>query len=137
MSENTPEKPNKAALDALAKKLDSAQKASEDAASWENRKSEGDRRGLALAFRVGIELVSAVAVGAVLGWFIDDWLGTSPWGLLIFFFLGGGAGILNVYRMSQGYGYAVGYQHAGEVSKDKNPQTSAETEQDRENSRKD
>lgn len=54
--------------------------------------------GAGLAVRVGAELISALIVGAGLGRLIDIWLGTGPWGLVVLFFLGAAAGILNVYR---------------------------------------
>ncbi len=65
---------------------------------------------LGLALRVGVELVSALAIGLAIGWLLDAWLGTRPWLMLVFILLGGAAGILNVYRMARGFGYAVGYQ---------------------------
>jgi len=64
---------------------------------------------LGLAFRVSVELVSALAVGLVIGWLLDQWLDTRPWIMLVFLLLGGSAGILNVYRMAKGMGYADGY----------------------------
>ncbi|MBI4183409.1 MAG: AtpZ/AtpI family protein [Proteobacteria bacterium] len=53
---------------------------------------------LGLAFRIGVELVSALIVGVGFGWLLDRWLGTKPWLMVVFFFLGGAAGVLNVYR---------------------------------------
>ena len=50
------------------------------------------------AFRIGVELVAGLLVGAGIGWLLDRWLGTSPFLLLLFFFLGAAAGILNVFR---------------------------------------
>ncbi len=87
-------------------------------AQEETRKSgpgwpAGDRppgTALGLALRVGVELVSALAVGVAIGWALDAWLGTRPWLMLAFILLGGAAGILNVYRMARGFGYAVGYK---------------------------
>ncbi len=72
-------------------------------------------RALGLAFRVGVELVSALAIGLGIGWLLDAWLDTRPWLMVVFIFLGGAAGILNVYRIARGFGYAVGY------TKDKKP----------------
>ena len=51
----------------------------------------------------------AVFVGAGLGWAFDDWLGTRPWGMIILFFLGTAAGMLNVWRSVAGMGQGVGY----------------------------
>ena len=65
---------------------------------------------LGLAMRVGVESVSALAVGLAIGWLVDKWLDTGPWLMLVFILLGGAAGILNVYRMARGFGYAVGYR---------------------------
>jgi ATP synthase protein I len=59
---------------------------------------------LGLAFRIAVELVAALAVGLGIGWAIDRWLGTRPWGLVVFFFLGAAAGMLNVYRAVGGSG---------------------------------
>ncbi len=65
---------------------------------------------LGLAMRVSVELVSALAIGVFVGWLLDRWLGTGPWLMLVFILLGGAAGILNVYRLARGFGYAVGYK---------------------------
>ena len=61
-------------------------------------------RAMGLAFRVAVELVSALAVGVGLGWLIDRWLGTGPWAMVVMFFFGAAAGILNVYRAVEGLG---------------------------------
>ena len=44
------------------------------------------------------EFVAGVLVGAAIGWAIDYFAGTSPWGMIIFLLLGFCAGILNVLR---------------------------------------
>ncbi len=54
--------------------------------------------GIGQALRIGVEMVSALVVGVGLGWFLDNLLGTKPWMMIVFIFLGGAAGILNVYR---------------------------------------
>ena len=68
--------------------------------------------GTALGFglRIGMELVVAVIVGGAIGWACDRWLGTRPWGMIGFFFLGVGAGMVNVYRAVMGMGSKVGYR---------------------------
>ena len=50
------------------------------------------------AFRLGTELVAAVVVGTIIGFILDTWFGTKPWLIIIFFFLGAAAGMLNVFR---------------------------------------
>ena len=71
------------------------------------------RRALGIGLRLGLELVVAVFVGVGLGWAFDDWLGTRPWGLIAFFFLGIAAGMVNVYRAVTGVGMAIGYRRGG------------------------
>ncbi len=50
------------------------------------------------AFKLGTELVAAVGVGTIIGFILDSWFGTKPWLIIIFFFLGAAAGMLNVIR---------------------------------------
>ena len=53
------------------------------------------------AFRLGTELVAAVAVGTIIGFILDNWFDTKPLFILIFFFVGFAAGILNVVRTAK------------------------------------
>jgi len=62
---------------------------------------QGRRAQLGLAFRLATELVAGFVVGAVIGWYLDKWLGTAPWFLLIFFGLGAAAGVMNVHRTAR------------------------------------
>ena len=50
------------------------------------------------AFKLGTELVATVVVGTIIGFILDSWFGTKPWLIIIFFFLGAAAGMLNVIR---------------------------------------
>ena len=50
------------------------------------------------AFKLGTELVAAVAIGTIIGFILDSWFDTKPWLMIIFFFLGAAAGMLNVIR---------------------------------------
>jgi len=54
---------------------------------------------LGVGLRVGVELVSALVVAVAIGWFLDSWLGTRPFLLILFFLLGGAAGVANVWRL--------------------------------------
>ena len=53
------------------------------------------------AFKLGTELVAAVGVGTIIGFILDSWFGTKPWLIIVFFFLGSAAGILNVIRTAK------------------------------------
>jgi ATP synthase protein I len=53
---------------------------------------------MAVGLRLSSELVAGVLVGALLGWGIDWFLSTSPWGLIVFLLLGFTAGVMNVMR---------------------------------------
>ena len=50
------------------------------------------------AFKLSTELVSAVFVGTIIGFILDTTFDTKPWLILIFFFVGVVAGIMNVIR---------------------------------------
>ena len=60
----------------------------------------GEKKGsfMGNAFKLGTELVAAVGVGTIIGFILDSWFGTKPWLIVIFFFLGAAAGMLNVIR---------------------------------------
>ena len=62
--------------------------------------SDNEKRGsfMGNALKLGTELVAAVAVGTIIGFILDNWFDTKPWLLIIFFFLGAAAGMLNVIR---------------------------------------
>ena len=61
---------------------------------------DNEKRGsfMGSAFKLGTELVAAVAVGTIIGFILDTLFDTKPWLMIIFFFLGAAAGILNVIR---------------------------------------
>ena len=62
----------------------------------ENDEKRGSFMGFAL--KLGTELVAAVVVGTIIGFILDNWFDTKPWLIIIFFFLGAAAGMLNVIR---------------------------------------
>ncbi|MGC2523635.1 MAG: AtpZ/AtpI family protein [Stellaceae bacterium] len=82
-----------------------------DRARQERLREETARRGgppssgsLGIGFRIAIELVAALCVGLAIGWVFDRVLGTKPWGLIAFFFLGAAAGMTNVFRAAKNIG---------------------------------
>ena len=65
--------------------------------------NDNKRKGVFLgnAFKLGSELVAAVVVGTIIGFILDNWFDTKPWFIIIFFFMGVIAGILNVIRVAK------------------------------------
>jgi ATP synthase protein I len=70
--------------------------AGREAKGYEGR--DVGRAGMAAGLRIAVELLAAIVVGAGIGWGLDQWLGTRPWLLILFFILGAVAGMMNVYR---------------------------------------
>lgn len=94
----------------LGERLDKARAARPGPLSRESRNDTSTSSALAFGWRIGIELLGAIVVAVFIGWAIDHWLGTRPWGMVVFFFLGIAAGMLNVYRAVTGLGRAVGFK---------------------------
>ena len=53
------------------------------------------------AFKLGTELVAAVGVGVIIGFILDNWFGTKPILIIVFFLFGSAAGILNVIKAAK------------------------------------
>jgi ATP synthase protein I len=47
---------------------------------------------------IGITLVAATAIGLAIGYWLDRWIGTSPWLTMVFTLFGIAAGFLNLFR---------------------------------------
>jgi ATP synthase protein I len=103
---DSPEDPDD--LKARLAKLATDLQVQRDSIREEERKAEaassdkGIGQAMSLGFRVLSEVVGGVAVGAVLGWQFDAWLGTSPALLILFVGFGVAAGFWNVYRLAAG-----------------------------------
>ena len=55
--------------------------------------------GAGFGFKISTEIIAALVVGVGIGLIVDKYLGTKPFGLIIFFIFGAIAGFLNVYRV--------------------------------------
>ena len=73
------------------RKADGAEEAAEARAA-------ASRSGYAVAMKLSSEFVAAVIVGALLGYLLDHFAGTGPWGMIVLLLLGFSAGVLNVMR---------------------------------------
>jgi len=61
-------------------------------------KTEQNYSSAGVAFRIGVDLISGVAFGVVVGLALDSWLDTTPWMMILLILLGTAAGIRNVIR---------------------------------------
>ncbi len=64
----------------------------------EQKVKKSDSSGYGQAMKLSSEFISGIVVGGGLGWFFDQWLGTTPFGLIVFLLIGFAAGVLNVMR---------------------------------------
>ena len=64
-------------------------------------KNKQSKSSIGQAFKMSTELVSAVVVGTIIGFILDKTFGTKPWLILIFFFVGVAAGIINVVKSAK------------------------------------
>jgi ATP synthase protein I len=88
-------------LSARLRQLETQLDRKRDAAPDRDERLEGSPSGpsaIGRAFRMSTEFVAGVIAGGGLGWLLDRWLGTSPWGLIVFLMLGFAAGTFNVVR---------------------------------------
>ena len=53
-----------------------------------------------IAMSLGTLFVSYVIAGGILGYYLDEWLGTAPWMFLLFFMLGTGGAIYRVLKVA-------------------------------------
>ena len=68
-----------------------------------NKNFKNKERGsfLGNAFKLGTEMVAAVVVGTIIGFILDNWFGTKPILIIVFFFFGAVAGITNVIKAAR------------------------------------
>ena len=71
------------------------------AAEAAKRRPDADPRQTATvgkAWSLAIEMVAAVGVSVFIGWWLDRWLGSAPWGLVGFILLGIAAAMWSAIR---------------------------------------
>ncbi|HXP95423.1 MAG TPA: AtpZ/AtpI family protein [Telmatospirillum sp.] len=94
--------------------LDARLRAARGQRESETRRETAGRSstGMGLGFRIATELVAGIAVGTLIGYALDGWLGSRPWFMVVFLFLGAAAGTMNVYRAAKGLDDSVGLGEA-------------------------
>lgn len=82
-------------------------KIAEDKAQTDKDK---DSENMRVGLQAGAELITATVAGGFFGYWIDQWLNTSPLFLIALLILGVITGFINVWRTTQNIGYKVGYK---------------------------
>jgi len=86
-----------ARIDALEQRLSAANEREEQRNRPRVQAADANYK---LGNRVLAELLGGLLGGAVIGWVIDYFAGTSPWGLLVMLFLGIIVAFRNIIRIS-------------------------------------
>ncbi|MXP40954.1 F0F1 ATP synthase assembly protein I [Altererythrobacter soli] len=100
MSDEKPEQDpigEDARIDALEERLKAAREREEQR---NKPQVQGADSGYKLGNRVLAELLGGMLGGALIGWVIDRFAGTSPWGLLVMLFFGIVVAFRNIIRIS-------------------------------------
>ena len=80
-------------LQKLKERIDTAETTNSPPPKQKKQSSAG------FGFKISTEIIAALVVGVGIGLIVDKYLGTKPFGLIIFFIFGAIAGFLNVYRV--------------------------------------
>jgi ATP synthase protein I len=83
----------------LEKQINAALAQDQKAKNSEKHSVSKDLKGMNKGLRAGSELLGAVIVGAVLGYWLDRFLGTTPLFMIILLFIGFITGFYNIYRL--------------------------------------
>ncbi len=90
----------------------------ETAEKQEQTNRDEDTESMSVGLRAGAELVTSIAAGGFIGYWLDVWLETKPIFLIAMLLLGVITGFVNVWRTTQNVGYQVGYKDIKKTDKD-------------------
>lgn len=96
-----PEPEDRSSLTDLDKRLRAARERQNQVTKPESSNRADAASGMAVGFRISVEIVAALIMGFGIGYYLDHLLGTKPWLMIIFFFLGIGAAFANVVRVAK------------------------------------
>lgn len=85
-------------LSARRAKLDAALAQKSGKKEEEVKNSATSNTGWGAALKISSEFIGGVLVGAGIGYLLDSFAGTAPWGMIVFLMLGFAAGVLNILR---------------------------------------
>lgn len=82
----------------LKARIARAKDSHEASESVRTQSGQGRMSGMNRGMRLASEFLAAILVGAVMGYLLDQGLGTTPWLMLVMLLIGFAAGVLNVVR---------------------------------------
>ena len=85
---------------ALESRLEAIERERSGGAAPDGRAAQAPS-GLVKLFRFSADFVSGVLAVALIGWLVDRFAGTRPWGLIVFLLLGFATGIYNLVKSAQ------------------------------------
>jgi ATP synthase protein I len=85
-------------VDALDSRLRAEREKAAKPGPSEGAGSGVSHRQTAVAYRVLVDMIAGLLVGGFLGYWLDRWLGSAPWGLAVLLLLGFIAGANNAWR---------------------------------------
>jgi len=70
--------------------------------SRENKPQQNEfMRALAFFLQISVTIIACVAIGIFIGWLLDRLLGTTPWLLMAFSFLGAAAAFKSIFEFAK------------------------------------
>ena len=85
--------------DEQSKKTDPGDRIRQLGRRWSGR--GGSFSAFGTAGMMGFHLLAGMLVGGFIGYWLDEWLDTSPWLKIVFFVFGIAAGFRNIYQDAQ------------------------------------
>ena len=88
--------------------IDQRLKAARGTATEKPRQSNAmSQRQTGVAYRVLVDMIAGLLLGGFLGYWLDRWLGWTPWALVTGLILGFIGGVNNAWRTIRGYSEAA------------------------------
>ena len=70
--------------------------------SQENKPQQNEFiRAIAFFLQISVTIIACVALGIFIGWLLDRLLGTTPWLLMVFSFLGAAAAFKSIFEFAK------------------------------------
>jgi len=70
--------------------------------SQENKPPQNEfMRAIAFFLQISVTIIACVALGIFIGWLLDRLLGTAPWLLMVFSFLGAAAAFKSIFEFAK------------------------------------